>query len=126
MKSSRPVSLTLNPFKFSWPFTALASITHRLTGVALFGVLLGALYLMQLALSSPAGFAEAKALLAETWIKVIVLVVLAALVYHIFAGLKHLLLDFHIGDTYAGAKLGAQISIVLSILVTAALGVWLW
>ncbi len=126
MKSSRPVSLTLNPFKFSWPFTALASITHRLTGVALFGVLLGALYIMQLALSSPAGFAEAKSLLAETWIKVLVLVVLASLVYHIFAGLKHLLLDFHVGDTYEGAKLGAQISIVLSILVTAALGVWLW
>lgn len=126
MKSSRPVSLTLNPFKFSWPFTALASITHRLTGVALFAVLLGALYLLQLALGSPAGFAEAKSLLAETWAKVLVLLVLAALVYHIFAGLKHLLLDFHIGDTYAGAKLGAQLSIVLSVIVTAALGVWLW
>jgi len=126
MKSSRPVSLTLNPFKFSWPFTALASITHRLTGVGLFAVLLGALYLLQLALSSVAGFAQAKALLEQTWVKSLVLLVLAALVYHIFAGLKHLLLDFHIGDTYAGAKLGAQISIVLSLIVTAWLGAWIW
>ena len=89
-------------------------------------MLLGALYIMQLALSSPAGFAEAKDLLGQPGIKLLVLLVLASLVYHIFAGLKHLLLDFHVGDTYAGAKLGAQISIVLSVIVTAALGVWLW
>ena len=126
MKSSRPVSLTLNPFKFSWPFTALASITHRLTGVALFVMLLGGLYLLQLALGSPAGFAEAQALLGVTWIKVLVLLVLAALIYHIIAGIKHLLLDFHIGDSYAGAKMGAQISFVLSIIATALVGVWLW
>ena len=35
MKTERPVYLSLTQFR--WPFAAIASITHRITGVALLG-----------------------------------------------------------------------------------------
>ncbi len=126
MKTSRPVSLTLNPFKFSWPFTALASIVHRITGAALFIMLLDGLYLLQMALSSPQGFAEAQQWLAVPWVKVFVFLTLIGLLYHILAGIKHMLLDFHIGDTYAAAKLASQVVVVLTIVAMVPLGAWLW
>ena len=32
----RPVFISVSPFTFAFPFTALASIAHRITGVLLF------------------------------------------------------------------------------------------
>ena len=51
---------------------------------------------------------------------------LAFLVFHIFAGLKHLMLDFHLGDSVAASHRGSIAVIVLTIVATAALGVALW
>ena len=67
MKSNRPVYLSIS--QFSWPFAALASITHRIAGAVLFFALLGLLYALNLALSSPAGFAEAQELHAAVRVK---------------------------------------------------------
>ena len=124
MKSKRPVYLNL--FQFSWPFAAMASITHRLTGALLFFALIGLLYVLDLALASPAGFAEAGALLATPLAKLLVLLLLAALTYHLIAGIKHMLLDFHVGDTIGAAKMGSIAVFVLTAVVVAALGAWIW
>lgn len=124
MKSKRPVYLNL--LQFSWPFAALASITHRITGAALFFALLGLLYALDLALSSPTGFDEAKALLAQPLIQFLLWLVLVAVTYHLIAGIKHMLLDFHIGDTVAAAKLGSVLVFVFSAIVAVGLGMWIW
>ena len=59
MKTDRPVNI--NPLTdYFWPFTAIVSITNRVLGIVLFvGVAFG-LYLLDLALSSEAGFAQAQ------------------------------------------------------------------
>lgn len=124
MKSNRPVYLNL--FQFSWPFAALASITHRITGAALFFALLGLLYVLDLGLSSPTGFAEAKALLAQPLWKFLLWLVMAAITYHLIAGIKHMLLDFHVGDTVAAAKMGSIAVFVLTGLAVLGLGAWIW
>ncbi|MFK7913364.1 MAG: succinate dehydrogenase, cytochrome b556 subunit [Pseudomonadales bacterium] len=124
MKSNRPVYLNL--LQFSWPFAALASITHRITGAVLFFALLGLLYALDLGLSSPTGFAEAKALLAMPLSKFMLWLVLAAITYHLVAGIKHMLLDFHIGDTVAAAKLGSVAVFAISAVIALGLGVWIW
>ena len=56
----------------------------------------------------------------------IMLGLLLALVYHIVAGVKHLLLDFHLGDSLQAAQTGAVVVIVATIVITAVLGVLLW
>ncbi|MDC0559317.1 succinate dehydrogenase, cytochrome b556 subunit, partial [bacterium] len=97
MKTDRPVNINL--LKMSWPLAALTSITHRVTGVILFVGVAFALYALNLALSSPEGFAQAVVLLAQPLPKFILFGLLLALIYHIVAGVKHLLLDFHYGDS---------------------------
>ena len=124
MQSHRPVNLALT--KFSFPLAALASITHRITGILLFAGVAVLLYLVDLATTSDAGFEHARAMLAAPIPKLVLLAILAALTFHVVAGVKHLLLDFHIGDSKAAGKLGAQISIALTIVIVAAAGAWLW
>ena len=124
MQTDRPVNLNL--FKMSWPLAAITSITHRITGVVLFVGLAFGLYALDMALSSPAGFEQAAALVQQPLAKFILFGLLLALVYHLVAGVKHLLLDFHMGDSLAAARMGAVVVIVATIVITAVLGALLW
>ncbi|MEM6709417.1 MAG: succinate dehydrogenase, cytochrome b556 subunit [Pseudomonadota bacterium] len=105
MKSSRPVYLNL--FQFAWPVAAIASITHRVTGAVLFFSSIGLLYLLDMALHSPAGFDEAAAILSSNLARLALWVALVTLIYHLIAGIKHMLLDFHFGDTPAASRTGS-------------------
>lgn len=120
----RPVNLDLT--QFSFPLPALTSITHRITGVILFVGLLFLLYAFNLSLASPAGFAEAVALLEAPLGQFITWGLLTALGYHLVAGIKHLFLDFDVGDTLEGARRGAQLTIVASVVLSVLAGVWVW
>jgi len=124
MKTERPVNLNL--FKMSWPIAAIASITHRITGVVLFVGVAFCLYALDLALSSAQGFAEAAALMTQPLARFIVFGLLLALVYHIVAGIKHLLLDFHMGDSLEASQIGAVVVAVATVAITGVLGVLLW
>ena len=124
MNKQRPVYLSLTQFR--WPLPALASMTHRVTGVLLFLGIGFLLWLLDLALGSAAGFEAAQAMLAEPFAKFVLWGVLVMLLYHLIAGVKHLLLDFHLGDTMEAAVTGVWIVFVLTAAVAAALGVWLW
>ena len=126
MKAERPVHLPLPRLFAAMPVTAVASILHRVTGVVLFVGLFYLVYLLDLALSDAAGFDRAAQLVAAPCGKVVLWTVLSALAYHVFAGVKHLLLDFHIGDSLVGGRVGAWLSIALAAASSALAGVWLW
>jgi succinate dehydrogenase / fumarate reductase cytochrome b subunit len=49
-------------------------------------------------------------------ISLIIWVILAAIVYHLIAGTKHLLLDLGLGETKNGAKIGAFVVVILFLL----------
>ena len=120
----RPVNLDLT--KFSFPLPALASITHRVTGVMLFVGIAFGLYALDLSLASPAGFAEARGLIANPLGKFIAWGLLTALGYHFVAGIKHLLLDWDVGDSLAGGLLATKIVIALAVVLSVLAGVWVW
>ena len=125
MKSDRPVNI--NPLTdYGWPFTALVSITNRVLGIVLFAGVAFGLYVLDLALSSEVGFAKAPSLLSGTAIKLITLFLIFSLSYHLFAGIKHLLLDFHIGDTFEAAQVGSAIVVVSALTTTGIIGFNLW
>lgn len=126
MKTDRPVYLSLSPFQFEWPLAALASIAHRITGVMLFVGIAFLFYLLDLGLSSEQSFAEAAALLDEPLPKLIMWGVLGALIYHFVAGVKHLLLDFHVGDSLAGSRIASGLSVAISVVLIGLAGAWLW
>jgi len=51
----------------------------------------------------------------------VLFVALAGLAYHFIAGVKHLVMDWGVGETLEGGRTFAKISLVVSALVIAAL-----
>ena len=124
MKDNRPVNIDLTTFK--WPLPALTSILHRISGVVIFAGVALLLYLLQLSLESAAGFAEVAALLDNILIKFLSWSVLAALLFRLIAGIKHLLMDMGIGESLAGGVLAAKLTLVFAFIAMIAAGFWLW
>ena len=125
MKSDRPVNI--NPLTdYGWPFTAIVSITNHVLGMVLFAGVAFGLYLLDMALASEESFAEVTALMQFTLVKAAVLFFIFSLTYHLVAGVKHLLLDFHIGDTFEAAQIGSAIVVASSLVITGIIGLNLW
>ena len=126
MKDKRPVFLPVNPLKFPLPFVALASILHRISGVVLFGAFGYFLYLLQVALPSPAGFEEVHSLLSQPLHQFVLFACLSALAYHFILGIKHLLLDFHIFDSKEGSKAATTVSVIFFAVMLVVIAIWIW
>ncbi len=126
MDDKRPVFLSINPFVFRFPLTALASILHRISGVVLFGAVGYFLYLLDGALESPAALEHARTMLSQPVHQLTIFASLLALVYHLILGIKHLLLDFHIGDSLEGSNLATKVCVGLFAVFAVAIAVWIW
>ncbi|MFT4671639.1 MAG: succinate dehydrogenase / fumarate reductase cytochrome b subunit [Pseudohongiellaceae bacterium] len=124
MKDTRPVNLNLLAFR--WPIPAITSILHRVSGVFIFFGIAALLYLLDLSLSSQAGFDEAAALLSGTAVKLIIWAIASGILYHLIAGIKHLIMDLGYGETVQGGKAGAVAVLVVSALAIAVAGYWIW
>ena len=124
MHKQRPVNLDLGTIAL--PVTAKVSILHRASGVFLFVGIAVLLYLLDLSLDGSGGFARVSDLLATTPAKLVVWAVLAGLIYHGVAGVKHLLMDLGIGETLAGGVLAARLTIAIAGVLIVAAGVWVW
>ena len=125
MKSDRPVNI--NPLTdYGWPFTAIVSITNRVLGMVLFAGVAFGLYLLDMALASEESFVQVTALMQSTLVKTAVLFFIFSLTYHLVAGVKHLLLDFHIGDTFEAAQIGSALVVSSSVVITGIIGLNLW
>lgn len=124
MKDNRPVNLDLGTIRF--PITAIASITHRISGVFLVLASFVLLALLDLSLSGPAGFARAGELLGAPLARLLAWAVATALIYHSIAGIRHLFMDFGLGESLEGGILGARLVFILSVLASLSVGVALW
>lgn len=124
MKQKRPVNLDLRTIRF--PLPAIVSILHRASGVALFLLIPLLLWMLQMSLSSPWTFIQMRDFLSYPLMKIVIFGFLASLIYHLIAGIRHLFMDAHIGDSKAGGRQGAKWVLILSIALTVIVGVWLW
>lgn len=124
MKSQRPVNLDLRTIKL--PITAYTSILHRASGVILFVGLAIMLYALDKSLASEEGFAQVKACMTSPVAKLVIWGLLSALLYHLVAGVRHLIMDMGVGETLEGGKLGSQIVLAVSAVVIVLAGVWIW
>ena len=113
VKDTRPVNLDLTTVKF--PLPAITSILHRISGVGLFFGIGVVLYFLQLSLESEAGFERVLELLRATPVKLTIWLILAGLLYHLIAGIKHLLMDWGLGESREGALRGAQVTLALGV-----------
>ncbi|MEO8630780.1 MAG: succinate dehydrogenase, cytochrome b556 subunit [Betaproteobacteria bacterium] len=106
-KRRRPVFFDL--MQIQMPVGALTSITHRVSGMLLaLGIPFG-IYVLDLSLQGPAGYADAIALLDKLPVKLATIAAIWALAHHLFAGIRHLLSDIDIGSLLPAARRSAWI-----------------
>lgn len=122
--NNRPVNLDFGTLQL--PITAYVSITHRVTGVLLCAGLLFMLWMLALSLDSAAGFAQAQSILHSGLGKIATFFTLAPFIYHLVAGVRHLIMDFGMGESLEGGRLGAKIVVAVSIVLILVMGGWLW
>lgn len=124
MKSQRPVNLELT--KFSFPLAAIVSILHRISGIFLFAGMAVLLWLLDASLASEERFVALRETLTQPLWQIVIWTVLAALAYHVAAGIRHLLMDVGIGESLQGGRRSAQLTLVLAVILMILAGVWLW
>ncbi|MCG8519774.1 MULTISPECIES: succinate dehydrogenase, cytochrome b556 subunit [Marinobacter] len=124
MNSKRPVNLDLG--KFHFPLPAITSILHRISGIIIFIGVAFMLYGLDVSLSGEEGFARVSELLDGFLAKLIAWGILSALLYHLVAGIKHLLMDMGIGEELESGRLAAKATVVISVILIVLAGVWVW
>lgn len=122
----RPVYLDMPTIIKHLPIPAIVSILHRATGVALFILLPFLLALLSGSRSSGEDFAYYQAWADNWFIKLILWVVLWAFIHHMFAGIRFLLIDAHIGVELQTARKSARIVLIAAAVTAFVLGIALW
>ena len=125
-KRERPKYLSLFTLAPKMSITAKISILHRLTGFLLFISIPLLLYVLHRSLISPDFYTAFYGVITSPVIKLIYLVLIFGFIYHLCAGIRFLFLDMHIGVDIKTAKKTAWFTILISISLTAILGVMVW
>jgi succinate dehydrogenase / fumarate reductase, cytochrome b subunit len=124
VNKKRPVNLDIATIKL--PITAYVSILHRASGVFLFAGVAVLLWMLDLSLSSEEGFKAAGDFTSSPFCQFVLWSVLAGLAYHMVAGIRHLIMDFGVGESLEGGQLGAKLALVIAIVLMVLAGVWVW
>ena len=118
--NNRPVFLNLIQFRF--PVAAIMSVGHRASGVLMVLSIPVLLYLLELSLQGPQGFAEIRELLQGGVAQLILFLMLWALLHHLLAGIRYLLIDFDIGVGKESARHSALAVMVVAPVLALAIG----
>ncbi len=124
MKNQRPKNLNLLTIR--QPIPAVVSILHRISGVILFLVIPVLLWGLSLSLSSEQSFHDLQLTMSSPWIKFFLWCFLAAFLYHLVAGIRHLFMDAGCGEELKSGRLTATLTIVITLILIALAGIWLW
>ena len=124
VKSQRPVNLDISTIKL--PLPAITSITHRISGIAIFAGMAFLIWGLGMSLESEESFNHLKECLDGFFPKLILWAILAGFIYHLVAGIRHLLMDFGYFETLEGANLLAKVVIGVSAVLILLAGIWVW
>ena len=115
----------LNLFSIRLPVPALVSILHRLSGALLFLLMPFLTWAFCNSISSDLNFNKT-ALILNTWpVKIIQVFFIWALIHHLMAGLRHLLLDLQIGNDLIVARFSSKTVLIISFLLTVIVVYWI-
>ena len=114
----RPVYIDLR--KINLPVSALISITHRLSGMYVFFITLPMmLALIYFSTESEDSFNDLSLFLKDyKFILGLIVLSFCFLWYHILSGVRHLIMDAHIGESLIASKYSAIFTISLWIITT--------
>jgi succinate dehydrogenase / fumarate reductase cytochrome b subunit len=111
--------VNLNLLKMRFPITAWVSILHRLSGIFIFLLIPALLYMLQESLSSEARFMLLQKNLDQPILRLGIWLLFSAIIYHSLAGIRHLLMDLHLGGSKQQARFSAFLVLFLTFIIMA-------
>jgi len=117
--SIKPVYINL--FKIQLPLSALLSITHRVSGMLIFFLVLPvSAYILNLLLESSDSFIYfIDSYNASIFIRTFVLFNILVFEYHVIAGIRHMLMDFHlISETLSSSNTSAMVALIFFFVIS--------
>lgn len=124
VKKSRPLWVDINLLHL--PLPGMLSIFHRASGALMFLGLIWFLFLLDLSLSSEAGFAHFSRYVSHPLVKLVFLGYIWAYLHHFCAGIRYLFLDIDKGVDLVSARRSSWAVFIVSIVLTLVLGAKLW
>jgi succinate dehydrogenase / fumarate reductase cytochrome b subunit len=103
----------LNLFTFAFPITAIVSILHRISGVVVFFCIPLLLACLQNLLYAPSALPNCSFV---AWL------ILSAFIYHLLAGIRHILMDCGYFENLTQARASSFIVLALAIICSLLLG----
>ena len=100
------------------PAPGMVSILHRVSGALMFLLLAVVIWLLQLSLASESSFMRLKDVASQWWAKLLFLALAWALLHHLLAGIRYLLLDLHVGVEKAASVKSALVVFAISLPLT--------
>ena len=125
VNKNRPVNLDIATFRL--PITAYVSILHRVSGVANVFISLALIWLLSQSLASEDSYDYVIELTNLFFVKVVLFLILANLIYHSCAGIRHLIMDMGVGeDSFKSGKISAFVMIAVAMILLTLTFVWLF
>ena len=101
------------------PLAGWVSILHRVSGFLMFALLPVVLYLLDLSIRSEISFAYFQGIATHWFIKLVILALCWGYFQHFCAGVRHLVMDTHVGLDKDSARKSAATVLVISLVLTA-------
>jgi len=124
VKKQRPKNLNLLTIRF--PIPAIASILHRISGFILFLLIPLILWGLHMSLASQESFDHLHEIFTTPAVKFVVWCAISAFLYHLVAGIRHLLMDIGVAEGLKSGKFSAILTIAISAILIILTGVWIW
>ena len=112
--SIKPVYINL--FKIQLPLSALLSISHRVSGILIFFLVLPvSAYILNLLLASQDSFSSfVDVFNSSVFLRTFVLFNILIVEYHVIAGIRHMLMDFNlVSETLSASNTSAITALIV-------------
>ncbi len=105
--------------KYRLPLAGVVSFLHRVSGALMFVLLPFVLYMLDQSLLSEISFEYFKGFTSHWFVKLVLLALAWAYLQHFCAGIRHLIMDLHIGLEKDSARQSAAGVLAVSLILTA-------
>ena len=121
-KNDRPQFRNINIWdllNYRFPLASIVSVLHRISGGLIFLLLPFVLYLLDQSLTSESTFGYFRGIVSNWCAKLVILALCWAYLQHFCAGIRHLVMDTHLGLDKDSARRSAIAVLVVSLSLTA-------
>ena len=118
VKNSRPEFRNIHITQlanYRLPLAGFLSILHRVSGALMFLLLPFVLYLLEQSLTSEISFEYFKGITSGWFVKLVILALSWGYLHHFCAGIRHLMMDNHIGVDKDSARKSAVVVFSISL-----------